>query len=78
SYNNKFSQLKIIDYEFDKSKSNFLTLITQNNFKIFFDLNSDIDAQLNNLYKYVVEEKNYDVKNIQYIDLRYENQIIIK
>ena len=78
SYNKKFSQLKIIDYEYDNSKSNFLTLITQNNFKIFFDLNSDIDTQLNNLYKYVVEEKNYDVKNIQYIDLRYENQIIIK
>jgi len=78
SYNKKFSQLKIIDYEYDKSKENFLTIITHNNFKIFFDLNSDIDTQLNNLYKYIVEEKNYDVKNIEYIDLRYENQIIIK
>ncbi len=78
SYNKKFSQLKITAYEYDKSKPNVVIAITENNFKIFFKLDSDIDTQLTNLYKYVVEDRNYDVKNIEYIDLRYENQIIIK
>ena len=78
SYNEKFSQLKILDYEYDKSKPNLITAITQNNFKIFFRLDSDIDTQLASLYKYVVEDKNYDVSGIEYIDLRYDNQIIIK
>ena len=78
SYEKKFSQMQIVNYEYEKLKPNTMIAITQNNFKIFFEFNSDIDTQITNLYKYVVEEKNYDIQNIEYIDLRYKDQIIIK
>lgn len=78
TYDKKFSQLKIDHFEYKKSKPYIITAITKSNFQIYFKLDFDIDSQLSNLYKYVVEEKNYDVKNIEYIDLRYENQVIIK
>ncbi len=78
NYSQKFSRINIDHFEYKKSKPYFVTLVTQANFEIYLKLDSDIDAQLLNLYKYIVDEKNYDTKGIEYIDLKYKDQIIIK
>jgi len=52
--------------------------VTDEAVKIYFAINDDLDSQLSNLYRYMVEEKGYNLKDVEYIDLRQNNQIIIK
>jgi hypothetical protein len=76
NYNHKFGENRDY-YEFEYEKNDFLIMLTKENFKIFFKLNEAIDSQLSNLYRYLIEEGN-STENIEYIDLRQKDQIIIK
>jgi cell division septal protein FtsQ len=76
NYNHKFGENRDY-YEFEYDKGDFLIMLTKENFRIYFKLNEAIDSQLSNLYRYLIEEGN-DIENIEYIDLRQNNQIIIK
>lgn len=78
NYNNKFSQQERNYYKYYPDKTNFLTMITEEDLEIYFKLDDSLDSQLSNLYRYLVEERDYDLQNIEYIDLRQNNQIIIK
>ncbi|MDD3284553.1 MAG: hypothetical protein PHZ07_03080 [Patescibacteria group bacterium] len=78
SYFEKFEQQKRKHYEFQINDNGYITMITDGGIKIYFKLDDSLDSQLTNLYRYVVEEKKYDLKNVQYIDLRQKSQIIIK
>ncbi len=78
-YNIRFNENpKRIYYEYDQEKEGFISMITDQDFQIHFEFREDLDSQLANLYRYIVEEKKYDLGDIEYIDLRYKNQIIIK
>lgn len=76
NYNHKFGESRDY-YEFEYEKNDFLIMLTKENLEIFFKLNEAIDSQLSNLYRYLIEENN-TTKNIEYIDLRQKDQIIIK
>ncbi len=76
NYKEKFNyQRKYYEYQF--AGPNFLILVTDN-FKIYFKINEDLEGQISNLYRYLIEEGNKELDNIEYIDLRQKDQIIIK
>ena len=77
NYNHKFSGNRDY-YEFEYEKRDFLSMLTKEGFNIYFKLNESIDSQLSNLYRYLIEENNNNLGDIEYIDLRQSNQIIIK
>ena len=76
NYNHKFGDNRNY-YEFEYDKGDFLIMLTKEDFRIYFKLNEAIDSQLSNLYRYLIEEDN-SMENIEYIDLRQNDQIIIK
>ncbi len=76
NYKEKFGyQRKYYEYQFDKP--NFLILVTDN-FRIYFKINEGLESQISNLYRYLIEEGDKELDNIEYIDLRQKDQIIIK
>jgi len=76
NYKEKFGyQRKYYEYQFDRP--NFLILVTDN-FRIYFKINEDLESQISNLYRYLIEEGNKKLDDIEYIDLRQKDQIIIK
>ncbi len=77
NYNQKFKNKRHYYKFHNDNKSKSIKMITRNGFAIYFKLDQNIDSQLSNLYRYVVEEGN-NLDNIEYIDLRQNNQIIIK
>ena len=76
-YNHKFGDQREY-YELECEDGEFLNMKTKDDFKIYFKLNESVDSQLSNLYRYLIEENNGKLDNIEYIDLRQDNQIIIK
>lgn len=75
-YNHKFGENREY-YELESASGGFLNMKTKEEFKIYFKLDEAIDSQLSNLYRYLIEENN-DLEGIEYIDLRQNDQIIIK
>ncbi|MBT4277541.1 FtsQ-type POTRA domain-containing protein [Candidatus Falkowbacteria bacterium] len=58
----------------EKNKFNDLTAIMENNFKIYFNLNQDIQKQINKLDSILKESK----ENSEYIDVRFSNKVYYK
>ena len=77
NYDHKFGDNRDY-YKLEYKKGDSLSMLTKEGFKIYFKLDETIDGQLSNLYRYLIEENNNDLQNIEYIDLRQNNQIIIK
>jgi len=76
NYNQKFGENREY-YKIQYEKKDFLSMLTSEDYYIYFKLDENIDSQLSNLYRYLIEEDN-DLTDIEYIDLRQKDQIIIK
>ena len=66
---------KIEGYEYDNLKELYITMVDRG-IKVYFKLDENLEFQIANLAQYF--EKNPDIKNLKYIDLRQKDQIIIK
>lgn len=72
----KTENLKVLSYNLFNDK---LKVLTSNDFSIIFDTKQDISWQIEKLK--IVFEKNTQLKisnNLEYIDLRFDNQTIVK
>ncbi len=77
SFQNKFPNIKIIEYLYEFDKTNIITVVLDTGVSIYFKLDENLESQVSNLYKYVIENKN-ELKNIKYVDLKQKDQLIIK
>lgn len=75
SYRERIKDSKIEGYEYDNLKELFITMLDRG-IKVYFKLDENLEFQIANLAQYF--EKNPDIKNLKYIDLRQKDQIIIK
>lgn len=75
SYRERIKDSKIEVYEYDNSKDLYITMIDRA-IKVYFKLDENLEFQITNLAQYF--QKNPDIKNLKYIDLRQKDQIIIK
>lgn len=70
--------LNISSFEIGDSKESGLTVVTSENWKIYFDFNEDIIQQLDKLFLVLDQKIKDQRKNLQYIDLRFEDRIYYK
>lgn len=77
SLNTKFNNIRPVEYQYEQDKSDIVIVLLNIGPKVYFKLDENLESQVSNLYKYVIEQKN-DLKGLNYIDLRQKDQIIIK
>lgn len=78
----KFSQrtkaIEILSFGVGDNKESKLTVVTSENWKIYFDFNEDIRKQLDKLFLILEEKVRSQKNNLEYLDLRFEDRIYYK